>query len=684
MKNTSVPSDLYKPTLGTSIGLCIVLALLVGWLRLGLFMHSPVGIGYALPIVLVGWTRRPKLVWLMAAVFAAMAITKFVVNLHETDLPVPHKIFGLNLLMVDLLVVAIIVVQVIEREAQFHRQGEEVRRREEELRMSNEGLLERQQMMEVLLKLSRALAVGMNRKEILKEIAQTIRLLLGSTTVVAIWESRGQNGGQNVEMTGQEGFGPGGPETTSGDRSALFAGAVMQQQGALAIVNVSQRPEIKRERVHEGDSFLAMLGAPLKSGTEIIGALVVYSVQARSWTESDISLVESLAAQASVSIAATKLVGQLEDEHRELQTIVDAVPFGILRTDAQATRLICNPAAAAMLGFPEVIEAAAKDWPKMQLMGAKGEIEQGRDPLLRALRGEVTAAMEVDFQLGDGEVLATICNAAPIRDRSGAIAGAISAFVDISALKSLREEVDRRRKQADDVSLKKAKFLAAVAHDVRNPANAIALLSELLRRSAGDPAQAEEIPEIANELEKSAINMVQLVTDVLELSRLDLGRMELHESDIELGKWMEEQCRQLQVQAAKKGLELECTLPEGNVHLRVDKARFARVLGNLVGNAIKFTQEGKVEVEANVLPDRTLRVAVTDTGVGIPPEKLGEIFDEFVQLKSPQRQKIGGTGMSLAITKRLVEMMGGTIEVASEPGKGSTFSFTLPAARVSG
>ena len=659
---------------------CIVLALLVGWLRLGLFLHSAVGIGYALPIVLVGWTRRPKLVWGMAGLFAAMAVTKFIVNLHENDLPLTHKFVSFSLLMVDLFVVAAIVVLVINREEGFRLRGEEVHRREEELKMSNEGLVERQQMMEVLLKLSRALTVGMNRKEILTEIGQTIRLLLGSTTVVAIWESRGQN----VEMTGNEGFGPGGPEITSGERSAMFAGLVMQQQGTVDITNVTQRPEIKRERVHEGDSFLAMLGAPLKSGTDIIGALVVYSTQARSWTGSDISLVESLAAQASVSIAATKLVGQLEDEHRELQTIVDAVPFGILRTDARATRLICNPAAAAMLGFPEVIEAEAKDWPKMELSGPKGEIPQGRDPLLRALRGEVTAAMELNFQLADGEVLSTICNAAPIRDRSGSIAGAISAFVDISALKSLREEVDRRRKQADDVSLKKARFLAAVAHDVRNPANAIALLSELLRRSAGDPAQAEEIPEIANELEKSAVNMVQLVTDVLELSRLDLGRMELYESDIELGKWMEEQCKQLQVQAAKKGLELECTPPQGNVHLRVDKARFARVLGSLVGNAIKFTEKGKVEVEASVQPDRTLRVTVTDTGVGIPPEKLGEIFDEFVQLRSPQRQKTGGSGMGLAIAKRLVELIGGTIEVASEPGKGSTFSFTLPAARVSG
>jgi signal transduction histidine kinase/GAF domain-containing protein len=680
MKDSSDSSDSQKPSLPASILLCAVLTLFLIWLRLGVFTHSSVGIGYGLPIVLVGWTRRPKFVWAMSGVFAAMAIFKWVINFHSTELSLQQQILSFALLMADLFVVASIVVLVINREGQFRARGEVIHRREEELKMSNEGLVERQQTMEVLLKLSRALTVGLNRKEIVTEIARTIRLLLGASAAIAVWESRGQN----IEVTGYEGFGAGGPEITRGNPEQLFAGVVMLQQGPVALNNVSQLPEVKRERPHDGDAFSAMLGAPLKAGSEIIGALVVYSGQARSWTASDISLVGSLAAQTSISIAATKLVGQLEDEHRELQTIVDAVPFGILRTNAHATRLVCNPAAAAMLGFPEVIDADSKHWPPMKLVGPKGEIPQGRDPLLRALRGEVTAAMEMNIQLSDGEVLTTICNAAPIRDRSGAISGAISAFVDVSALKSLREEVDRRRKEADDVSLRKSRFLTAVAHDVRNPANAIALLAELLRKSAHDPAQSEEIPEIASELEKSAVSMVSMVTDVLELSRLDLGRIEFHESDIELGKWLDEQCKQYQAQAGRKGLEFSFTPPEHPVQVKVDKVRLARLLGILVNNAIKFTEKGKVEVDASVQPDRTLRIDVTDTGVGIPPEKVNEIFDEFAQLKSPLRQKLGGTGMSLAIAKRLVEILGGKLEVASEPAKGSTFSFTLPPARASG
>ncbi len=116
----------------------------------------------------------------------------------------------------------------------------------------------------------------------------------------------------------------------------------------------------------------------------------------------------------------------------------------------------------------------------------------------------------------------------------------------------------------------------------------------------------------------------------------------------------------------------------------MDKIRLSRLLGILIDNAIKFTQRGEVSVEANLLDNRSLRFDVTDTGVGIPAENLNGLFDELVQLRSPQRAKTGGTGMGLPISKRLVELMGAKLEISSEPDKGSTFSFTLPPVNVIG
>src|SRR5215469_5927643 len=203
MKDSSDSYESQKPSLPASLLLCAVLIALLIWLRLGVFAHSAVGIGYGLPIVLVGWTRRPKFVWGMSAIFAGMAVFKWINNAHTTDMPLHQQILSFLLLMVDLFVVAWIVVLVINRESEFRGRGEELHRREEELKMSNEGLVERQQTMEVLLKLSRALTVGLNRKEIVTEIARTIRLLLGASAAVAVWESREQT----IELTGHQGFG---------------------------------------------------------------------------------------------------------------------------------------------------------------------------------------------------------------------------------------------------------------------------------------------------------------------------------------------------------------------------------------------------------------------------------------------------------------------------------------------
>jgi signal transduction histidine kinase len=679
MSDLSSESQNPKP-LGTSLILCAVLAVVVCYLRLFVYRTSPVGVGYSLPIVIVGWTRRRRLLWAMCAVFAAMASTKFFLTLHTSELPEYQRILSIALLMLDLVVIAAITDVVIRREGALRSRGRELYRREQELKMSNEGLIERQETTEILLKLSRSLTVGQGRQEIVNAIAGTIKQLLGETTAVAIWQKRGEA----VEMIGHHGFGKGGPETVSEPREGSFAGLVMSQSRYAAISSMGQRTDVRPQKSRDGVTYQAMLGSALKSGSESAGALVVYSPQARSWTESDQSLVQSLAAQASVSLAATDLIGQIEDEHRELQTIVDAVPFGIMRTNASATRLVCNPTAAALLGLPEVIEADAENWPKITMIGPNGQVAPGRDPLLRALRGEVTAVTELDLVVENGETLTMLCNAAPIRNRSGAICGAISAFVDVSILKSLREEVAAHQRAQDESSLRRARFLSAVSHDIRTPANAIGLLSELLRRTAADPAQFSELPELAREIEQASQSLIGLVSDALDLTRLDLVRPELSDTEIELRKWMEELNRQLEAAVKKKNLKYVYIPPDCDVYLKIDKARLSRVMTLLIGNAVRFTESGEVRVEINLLHDGSLRFEVSDTGIGISPEEMPTLFDELVQVKSPHRAKFGGTGLALPIAQRILSLLGSKLEVSSDAGRGSTLSFILPPSKVIG
>jgi signal transduction histidine kinase len=268
--------------------------------------------------------------------------------------------------------------------------------------------------------------------------------------------------------------------------------------------------------------------------------------------------------------------------------------------------------------------------------------------------------------------------AAPIRARNGAIVGGVAASADISDQKRLQVELDTRRREAEEASVRKSRFLAAVSHDIRTPANAISLLAELLQRTSASPSLAQEIPEIARDLKTSSLTLVNLVSDVLDLTRFDSGKVDLTEIEFPLGQMIQEECRQMQQLAKDKGLAFDCDPPAPLLVVRTDRVKLSRILGNLLSNAIKFTDEGRVSIDGARLADGSIQIRVRDTGVGIPPEHSERIFDEFFQLKSSGREKNNGSGLGLAICRRLAVAMGGEITVQSTVGMGSTFTVSLP------
>jgi signal transduction histidine kinase len=249
-------------------------------------------------------------------------------------------------------------------------------------------------------------------------------------------------------------------------------------------------------------------------------------------------------------------------------------------------------------------------------------------------------------------------------------------------LRLANDELDRRRRVAEEASQRKTRFLAAVSHDIRTPANAIGLLAELVQRTSADPKSVGEVPELAQELKRSSVGLVNLISDVLDLTRLDAGKVELHVTEFDFNQWLTSECKLLQPMAEHKDLLFNCQPPPTSVRLRGDRIKLTRILNNLVGNAINFTDAGQVHVTAAILPDGRPQISVHDTGIGIAAEHQERIFDEFFQLKNPRRDRTVGTGLGLSISKRLVEAMDGKLTVQSEPGKGSTFTFTLPASSI--
>jgi signal transduction histidine kinase len=241
------------------------------------------------------------------------------------------------------------------------------------------------------------------------------------------------------------------------------------------------------------------------------------------------------------------------------------------------------------------------------------------------------------------------------------------------------EELEFRRREAEEASSRKTRLLASVSHDIRTPVNAINLLAEGIRWAGENPAVAAQVPDLAQRLQANALSLAEQVADLIDLARLESGRMDLKEITFSLNDLLAGQYRALFPLAQAKGLRLETEMPEPPIWLQADRIKLSRVLSNLIGNGIKFTETGGVKISAVRLTGEAVLIQVQDTGIGIPPEQLERVFDEFAQIHTTEGDRTKGWGLGLAISRRLINAMGGTLTVVSTPGQGSRFTVRLPA-----
>jgi PAS domain S-box-containing protein len=378
---------------------------------------------------------------------------------------------------------------------------------------------------------------------------------------------------------------------------------------------------------------------------------------------------------------------RLKEEDERKTTMMNVALDGIVTTDTAGRILECNPAAASvfrydtdgivgrnlgvLLGLPRFDEQRQFD----HYVAHDGALRLGTRQQWMALRSDGTAFP---------------AEAAVVSIRTGGHAG-FAAFIrdlteqkaaEASVLRGIVLEEENRRVQ--EASRLKSEFLANMSHELRTPLNAIIGFAELLYDGQVTP-DMPEFRDFMHDILRSGQHLLQLINDVLDLSKVEAGRLEFHPEETSLEQVVGESIAMLRPLAAQKSLTLDHDVDAQVAHAFVDRGRLKQVLYNYLSNAIKFTPEnGHVSVQVRAEGPDHFRVDVIDTGIGIAAADLPRLFVEFNQLEAGEAKKHQGTGLGLALTRRLVEAQGGRVEVSSTPGRGSMFSAILPRRVVGG
>ncbi len=367
--------------------------------------------------------------------------------------------------------------------------------------------------------------------------------------------------------------------------------------------------------------------------------------------------------------------------------VIDASIDAFYRTDLAGNLVLASPSGAQMLGYDSVQEMIG-----LNLVRDIYVHPNDREPLLAAIRKDgFVKDFETTIKRRDGSHVVVLVNSHAYYDENGNMQGIEGFLRDFSERKRMEEDLRLAKEAADSANQAKSAFLAMMSHEIRTPMNAIIGMSGLLM----DTPLNQEQREYAETIRTSGDALLTIINDILDFSKIEAGKMELENQPFELSTCVESALDLVAARASEKGLDLACII-EDDVPAAIvgDVTRLRQICINLLTNAVKFTEQGEVVLEVRNWklevgsvdptsslqpPTSNLHFSVRDTGIGIAPDRQGQLFRSFSQLDASTARKYGGTGLGLAISKRLVEMMGGTMWVESEgiPGKGSTFHFTL-------
>jgi PAS domain S-box-containing protein len=425
----------------------------------------------------------------------------------------------------------------------------------------------------------------------------------------------------------------------------------------------------------------SVLGLPLVKQAKLIGVLYLENnLTPHVFTPARLSVLKLLASQAAISLENARLYTDLRRSEAYLAEAQRLSRTGSFGWSLPSGEIYWSDETYRIVGFDRTTKPTFERVFQRVHPDDRAFVQQSVE---RAFRDGTDVDFEHRFLMPDGSVKYVRVLAQAVRDQSGNLEY-VGAGMDVTeqhlARAVLEEDIARRKRAeaAEAANRAKDEFLANVSHEIRTPMNAILGMTELVL----DTPLTEDQRQCLNTVKSAADNLLGIINDLLDFSKIEAGKLELDPADFSLRAALGDTLRTLAMRAHRKGLELVSHVqPDVPDALVGDAGRLRQVLLNLIGNAIKFTEQGEVVVRLEIAGDPTLeevgvRFAVSDTGIGIPPDKQEKIFRAFEQEDTSTTRKYGGTGLGLSIAARLVALMGGTIKVQSEPGRGSSFAFT--------
>jgi PAS domain S-box-containing protein len=431
---------------------------------------------------------------------------------------------------------------------------------------------------------------------------------------------------------------------------------------------LNRREQLEKEEA-VGTPSLSYLGVPILVGSRAIGAISVQSIEEEGrFGEADARLLATIAANVGVAIQNARLFSEIDRQKQYLEMLVEVSPAAVVVMDADERVTGWNPAAAALFGYASE-EAIGRTIDELVV---PAELRSESREVTEEARGQGRTRRITRRADKDGNLLDVEMELVPLRF-GGENAGFYAIYHDIT-------ELQRAREEAEAATQAKSAFLATMSHEIRTPMNAVIGMTDLL---LGTNLTGEQ-REFAEVVHTSGDALLHVIDDILDYSKIEAGKLDLEHEPFNLRDCVEGALDIVAPRAWEKELELGCLIDDdAPVGVVGDEARLRQVLLNLLSNAVKFTEQGEVVVLVGARETAAgayeVELAVRDTGIGIPQDRMDLLFTSFSQVDASTTRRFGGTGLGLAISKRLVELMGGTISVESEQKRGSTFTISLPA-----